>query len=120
MGIWKVDVSSLERLLTDPLYPAIRWAMLSGMDLPQGLPGFVATVDEVFDRVSTLLKDGRKYICGTPDMTAADITFAAIAYPLVLPEEKAAVFASWDDELPEGFRTEVRHRRETPAGQFVL
>ena len=50
-----------------------------------------------------------------------DITFASLAYPLVLPKEKAAVFVSWeDDKLPEGFRTEVRRRRETPSGQFVL
>ena len=51
-------------------------------------------VDEVFDRVSALLKDGRKYLCGTPAMTAADVTFAALAYPLVLSTEKAAVFVS--------------------------
>merc|ERR1712096_218059 len=118
--VWKVDVSPQERLLTDPLFPACRWAMYGGMGLPGGLPGFIAAVDEVFDRVSALLQDGRKYICGTPEMTAADITFASLAYPLVLPEEKAAVFVSWGDELPEGFRAEVGRRRETPAGQFVL
>jgi len=118
--IWKVGVSPVERLLCDPLFPSIRWAMLSGLELPDGLPGFVATVDECFARVSDMLDDGRKYICGTPEMTAADITFAALAYPLVLPDEKAAVFVSWGDELPEGFRAEVRSRRETPAGQFVL
>jgi hypothetical protein len=27
---------------------------------------------------------------------------------------------SWDDDLPEEFRSEVRRRRETPAGQYVL
>jgi len=118
--VWKVDVSPLERLLAQPLYPAVRWAMLSGLDLPQGLPGFISTVDEVFDHVSTLLKGGRKYICGTADVTAADITFASLAYPLVLPEQKAAVFLSWSDELPKEFRAEVRRRRETLAGQFVL
>ncbi|KAL7525885.1 hypothetical protein ACHAWF_001547 [Thalassiosira exigua] len=118
--VWKVGVSPLERLLCDPLFPAVRWAMLSGMELPHGLPRFVASVDDVFSRVSTLLDDGRKYICGTPEMTAADITFAALAYPLVLPEEKAAVFLSWDDDLPEAFRAEVRRRRESPAGQFVI
>ena len=38
----------------------------------------------------------------------------------VLPSEKAAVFLSWEDELPDGFRAEVRRRRATPAGRFVL
>eukprot|EP00040_Diaphanoeca_grandis_P039531 m.259329 g.259329 ORF g.259329 m.259329 type:complete len:281 (-) comp37901_c0_seq1:124-966(-) len=118
--VWKVNVSSTERFLCDPLFPACRWAMMAGLEIPQGLPGFVATVDEVFARVSALLADGRKYICNTPQMTAADITFAALAYPLILPEEKAAVFVSWDDELPQGFRKEVRRLRATPAGQFVL
>lgn len=118
--VWRVGVSPLERLLCDPLFPACRWAMLGGMELPDGLPGFVAAVDDVFARVSEMLSDGRKYICGTPEMTAADVTFAALAYPLVLPDEKAAVFMSWDDELPEGFRAEVRRRRQAPAGQFVL
>jgi glutathione S-transferase len=54
------------------------------MGLPEGLPGFVAAVDKAFDRASALLKDGRKYICGTPQMTAADVTFASLAYPLIL------------------------------------
>jgi glutathione S-transferase len=118
--VWKVEVSAVGRFLCDPLYPACRFAMYGGMGLPGGLPGFIATVDEVFDRVSSLLKDGRKYLCSTPAMTAADVTFAALAYPLVLPEEKAGVFVSWADDLPEEFRTEVTKRRETLAGQFVL
>ena len=118
--MWKVDVSPLEKLLCDPLYPACRFAMLSGMDLPEKLPDFLEKVDEVFESVSAMLKDGRKYLCNTPEMSAADITFASLAYPLILPKEKARVFVSWDDDLPEEFRTEVKKRRETPAGQFVL
>ena len=94
--------------------------MLSGLNLPQGLPGFVRTVDRVFDQVSALLQDGRKYICATEDLTAADITFASLAYPLILPEEKASAFMSWEDHLPEEFRSEVQRLRETLAGEFVL
>ena len=94
--------------------------MLSGLDLPQGLPGFVRTVDRVFHEVSSLLQDGRKYICATADLTAADITFASLAYPLILPEEKARVFVSWDDDLPPDFREEVKRLRKTLAGKFVL
>lgn len=118
--VWKVQVSPIEKLLCNPLYPAVRFAMLGGLDIPQGLPGFIATVDDVFAGVSILLQDGRKYLGATPQMSAADVTFASLAYPLVLPDEKAAVFASWGDNLPEGFRHEVRERRESPAGQFVL
>lgn len=120
--IWKVDVTFFEQLLTEPLYPACRWAMLSVMDLPQGLRGFEAAVDRIFDKVSELLKDGRRYLCADAEhLTVADLTFASLAYPLVLPVEKERVFLSWEtDDLPEGFRAEVRKRRESRAGQFVL
>jgi len=118
--IWKVDVSPFEQAICDFLFPAVRWAMLSGMDLPDGLSGFRQKVDDIFIRVAGLLSDGRKYLCGTPEMTAADVTFASLAYPLILPEEKAAVFLSWDDDLPNTLRDEVRRLRDTPAGKFVL
>lgn len=118
--MWKVGVSPLEQLLVDPLYPACRFAMMGGMNIPGDLDGSIAAVDEAFDRVTALLQDGRKYICSTPEMTAADVTFASLAYPLVLPDEKADVLCSWNDKLPEVLRKEVRRRRASPAGQFVL
>jgi len=118
--VWKVGVTPLERMLTDPLYPACRFAMMGGMGLPDGLPGFVAVVDKVFKRVSALLADGRRYLGSTQEMSAADLTFASLAYPLLLPDEKANVFLSWADDLPEAYREDVRRLRETPAGRFVL
>ena len=33
---------------------------------------------------------------------------------------KARVFVSWATTCRKGFRDEVRRRRETPAGRFVL
>ena len=44
----------------------------------------------------------------------------SFTYPLILPEEKASVFVSWDDDLPKDFRSEVQRLRETLAGKFVL
>lgn len=38
----------------------------------------------------------------------------------VLYQEKARVFVSWATTCRKGFRDEVRRRRETPAGRFVL
>jgi glutathione S-transferase len=118
--VWKVGVTPLERVLTDPLFPACRFAMFNGMGLQEGIQGHIDVVNRVFGRVSDLLADGRRYIGATEEMTAADVTFASLAYPLVLPEEKADVFVSWDDELPDKYREDVRRLRETLAGQFVL
>lgn len=52
----------------------------------------------VFQRASALLaepgpdgKAPRRYLLGTEKMTAADITFAALAYPLLGPPEFASL-----------------------------
>mmetsp|Transcript_22598 Transcript_22598/g.49044 ORF Transcript_22598/g.49044 Transcript_22598/m.49044 type:complete len:101 (+) Transcript_22598:302-604(+) len=97
-------------------------AMMGGLGITPSGPdqGQLAIVDKAFDRVSSLLGDGRKYLCGTDVMTAADLTFCSLAYPLVLPDEKGSVFVSWADDLPEGFRQEVRKRRESAAGGVLV
>ena len=87
--VWRIDVTPFEWALAGPLYSACRWAMLLGMDLPEGLPKFVAAVDGAFEEASRLLADGRRFLCGTKEMTAADVTFASLADVLVLPEQKA-------------------------------
>ena len=63
--------------------------MLLGMDLPERLPKFVVAVDGAFDEASRLLTDKRRFLCGKKEMTSADVTFASLAYVLVLPEQKA-------------------------------
>ncbi|MFT3770114.1 MAG: glutathione S-transferase [Minicystis sp.] len=75
-------------------------------------------IDEVFDTVGQQLADGRRYLVGDT-LTAADITFAALAVPVVLPEGHPS-------RLPrvESLRAEARgciqRWREHPAGVFAL
>lgn len=53
--------------------------------------------------VERLLSDGRAYLCGD-SISAADITFAALAFPVLLPEETADVFVEYDPRrLPRGY-----------------
>lgn len=50
-----------------------------------------------------MLSDGRAYLCGD-SISAADITFAALAFPVLLPEETADVFVEYDPRLlPRGY-----------------
>lgn len=77
-----------------------------------------AKIMEAFERVAQRLSDGRKFLMND-SLTAADITFAALAAPLVLPEKYGWTLPNID-EIPGGFRAEVERYRDTAAGEFVL
>jgi glutathione S-transferase len=77
-----------------------------------------ATVWHVFDEVAQRLSDGRAYLCGER-FGAADLTFAALCAPLVLPE-RYGVRLPRPEELDEPTAALVRRSREHPAGAFAL
>jgi glutathione S-transferase len=72
-------------------------------------------LEALFADVSTLVKDGRRYLVGER-LTAADVTFVALAGPVLLPERSEQEL----DRLPREFASVVRALRATPAGQFAL
>lgn len=78
----------------------------------------LTAIRAVFDEVSNLLSDKRKYLVGDR-LTMADIAFASVAAPLILPEEFGGTVARLE-QLPDEYRTVVVELRKTPAGQFVL
>ncbi|XP_013418276.1 uncharacterized protein LOC106179276 isoform X2 [Lingula anatina] len=78
-------------------------------------------VNEVWDKVERLLADGRKNICDTPEISGADIAFAALSYPLVLPPEMNEKFMAFEKgTIPAQYYDEVKRRRNTAAGKFIL
>ncbi len=53
--------------------------------------------------VESILSDGRQYLCGNT-ISVADITFASLAFPVILPEETSSVFVAYDPRsLPRGY-----------------
>ncbi|XP_013381279.1 uncharacterized protein LOC106151430 isoform X2 [Lingula anatina] len=81
----------------------------------------IEQVDKTWDKVNQLLSDGRKYILGTRQASGADIAFAALSYPLILPTEMdGGLFSFSKDPLPPRYRKEVERRRKSAAGRFVL
>ena len=70
-----------------------------------------------FDAVAARLEDGRRYLCGDA-FTAADLAFAALAAPALVPPEYGVALPQ-PDELPPDMTAGVRAFRAHPAGAFA-
>jgi glutathione S-transferase len=103
-------------------YPAVKFIMSTMMQLSKDevLAEMRAVVDRYFALVEEKLKDGRRYLFKTDQPSAADITFAALTYPIVLPDFKSDRFITYSDDLHPSHRLLVDHYRSTVAGKFVL
>ena len=75
-------------------------------------------VDEEFDAVAERLADGRRYLVGDR-FSAADLAFAALAAPAIVPPEYGTPLPQPED-LPEDMAAVVLRWRSHPAGQFAL
>ena len=77
-----------------------------------------AAVWRELDFVGDLLADGRPHLCGER-FSAADLTFAALAAPVIVPPEYTVALPQ-PDQLPEETAVLLRRAREHPAGEYAL
>jgi len=75
-------------------------------------------VRAVFDAIAERLSDGRPYLCGER-FSAADLTFAALAAPMLMPPEYGVPLPQ-PEKLPAGMAATVRELRGHPAGAHAL
>jgi glutathione S-transferase len=78
----------------------------------------VSDVDEEFDTVAGRLAGGRRYLVGER-FSAADLAFAALAAPVVVPMTYGTPLPQPED-MPEDMAAAVLRWRSHPAGQFAL
>jgi glutathione S-transferase len=76
-----------------------------------------AAVRRTFDAVAARLADGRRYLCGDA-FTAADLAFAALAAPALVPPQYGVPLPQ-PDALPPAMAAGVRAFRAHPAGAFA-
>jgi glutathione S-transferase len=101
------------------LFPVTRQLMIRSMRIDaEGARRSRAAIDEVFGEVAQRLSDGRRWLVGDR-FGAADLTFAALAAPVLVPAGYGVPLPSID-EVPPAAAALVREMRETPAGRFAL
>lgn len=71
-----------------------------------------------FDEVAARLDDGRPYLCGSR-FTAADLGFACMAAPILLPPQYGIRLPTLE-EAPVQARPDIEYFRAHAAGQFAL
>lgn len=117
--VWSKGVSRLEASLVPVVAPLVRRLVRSGYKItPEASERSLARVRECFQEVGERLRSGRRFLVGER-FTAADLTFAALAAPVLLPPECRAAHPALD-AVPSSMREEVLRLRDTPAGSFAL
>jgi glutathione S-transferase len=86
------------------------------------VPGIEATDEAAvfgeLDHVAELLSDGRPYLCGER-FGAADLTFAALCAPVIVPPAYGVALPQ-PAALAPATATLIRRAREHPAGRYAL
>ncbi|MBT8493780.1 MAG: glutathione S-transferase [Deltaproteobacteria bacterium] len=78
----------------------------------------LGTIEDTFAAMDRRLEDGRRFFFGD-QLSAADLTFAALAAPVVLAERYGYMLPTLD-EVPANMYELIEHHRNRPAGQLVL
>lgn len=116
---WCRNVPWIERALFPVVFPKTRTLACKKFNItPESNIETREKIKQIFEQVSNILADGRRYLVGDK-LSAADITFAALAAPTIAPPEHPATRGSVDN-FPVNMAKEINQFRKTPAGQFVL
>lgn len=101
------------------LWPAAMWMVNRVLSITdRTIAEDEPRVQRSFDRISQRLADGRPFLCGER-FTAADLTFAALAAPVVVPPQYTVTLPQ-PDVLPAQLAETIRDLRSQPAGAHAL
>jgi glutathione S-transferase len=118
-SVWARDVPRLEASLVPVIAPFARFFARRAYNItPQSAQRSLDRVRGVFKDIEPMLRDGRGFLVGER-FTAADLTFAALAAPVVFPAGCRASHPALED-VPAAMREEILRFRNTGAGQLAL
>ncbi len=112
-------VPQYEAVLLPMIMPVVTSLVRKALRItPDSAQRSLQRVREVFQEVGERLTDGRPFLVGGR-LSAADITFASLAAPVLLPAGYRAAHPRVD-EVPAAMREVVCSLRDTGAGQFAV
>ena len=108
-----------QRVLAPLVFPWVRRYLGSRLQATAAqVEAGLLVIQSIFDEVAASLGDGRPYLFGDA-FTAADLSFACLAAPILLPPEYGVHLPTLD-ESPPAARADVERFRNHPAGRFAL
>jgi len=113
------NVHGLQASVFMAAYPLAKKGLTRFLEIDQ--ERVVSSIEQTrreFDAISARLRDGRPFLLGDR-FSAADIAFACLASPAVLPPQYSAWLPPLD-AFSEPARARALAFRDTPAGAFVL
>ena len=114
-----VGVPAGERLAVRTINPLIRAMIRRALAIDEGgVARSTERLEAAYAEVESMLADGRPFLVGNR-FTAADLTFAALAAPLVFPPQGAFRMPELA-ELPADVREVIERWRARPASEFAL
>jgi len=127
-GAYQPTIPLWQRLLLRAIIPILLVFMKTVLKLKKKIARErLVLAKETFKKVDALLSDGRKYLTATPNPTFVDVTFAALAAPLLIMDGPAYTCgrAIEDSRMTRSMFTdevlkEVDAFRASPAGKFAL
>ncbi len=113
------EVGTGQRVVFRLGFSFFRWLMRRGMNInPASVDRSIDYVRRVFTEVDEQLADGREFLVGGT-FTAADLSFASLAAPLLLPSQYGAPLPLLQ-QLPETVIGLITEFRSSAAGEFGL
>jgi glutathione S-transferase len=117
--LWSHGAPRLEASLLPVLVPIARGLVRMGYRIsPESGQRSLERVRGVFRDVDQRLYDGRRFLVGER-FTAADLTFAALAAPVLFPEGCRAAAPALD-AVPDKMREDILIMRNSEAGRFAM
>lgn len=109
-----------ERLLTWCLMPLLKPLIYRsvGCSRPAAKDRSLDKIRRIFQEVDNVLADGRPFLCGN-EFTAADLSFAALAGPILCPVGYGTYLVPIE-EFPSEMAEVTLSLRETLAGKHIL
>lgn len=118
LALMRGRVAGAQVALMSATFPIVRNIMKRSLKLDEaGAARSRQRLARLFDDVDARLADGRRMLTGDR-FTAADLTFAALAAPLLLPARYGGVLPTYA-QLAPAYRADVDAFRSRPCGRFA-